>query len=129
MRLCPPTLSTPLSESAPPAVTVRSPLSVIVPRSSALLSLTTALAALMDKAPTKSLALSRVMLWPAALMRLWPPTLSTPLSLTVPPAMRLSSPLSVIVPRSSALLSLTVALAALMDKAPTKLLALSSTTL
>ena len=62
-------------------------------------------------------------------MRLCPPTLSTPLSETEPPAVRVSSPLSVIVPRSSALLSLTVALAALMDKAPTKLLALSSTTL
>jgi hypothetical protein len=94
------------------------------------MSLTVALAALMLNAPPKSLALSKHhALTRRADLSQHPPTLSTPLSLSAPPAVTVRSPLSVIVPRSSALMSLTVALAALMLNAPPKSLALSSTTL
>ena len=96
MVVVPGMTSAPLSVSAPPAVTVRSPVVVNAPRSNALLSLIVTLVMVPDEAANmtvpKVLDWSRSMLCPPATVRVDVPVIAnTPLSVILPPAVAVTA--------------------------------------
>ena len=104
----PPTVSTSLSLTAPPAVTTSLPLKLTVPKSKAVVSRSSSCAALTLTAPLKSLALSSVTLCSSAVICVWPPTVSTPLSLTDPALMMVKSRPTTVLPKATLPLDRTV---------------------
>ncbi len=132
MVVVPVTLSTPLSVSAPPTVTVRFPDRVVAPRSSALASTSVALRArLIDRAPPKSLpARSSVMSLDAPARSVVAPAMvrAEPIACAMePPAVADRVP-ALMVPNSRAFRSASVTPAAVTLTAPVKSFAAWSST-
>ena len=125
----PVTLNAPLCVTFPPVVTVRRPLIVEAPRSSAFVSLSvTALPLTMATVPKLFATASSVTLLPKpAVIEVVPGTTSVPLSETRPAAVTVRPPVSVTPAKSMAPVSLKVALAPFTTVTlPPKLFAASS---